>query len=75
MENYVRNKYYKNHQSHCRTQFAGILVPSKSTTLLTGKFQMTDFLLMKKQRPIKFVHSEETADTGALPVLSQKKNL
>jgi len=34
---------------------------------------MTDFLLMKKQRPIKFIRSEETADIGALPVLSQKK--
>jgi hypothetical protein len=33
---------------------------------------MTDSLLMKKQRPTKFVLSEETTDIGALPVNLQE---
>lgn len=36
---------------------------------------MTDSLLMKKQRPTKFVLSEETTDFGALSVVSPRKSL
>lgn len=36
---------------------------------------MTDSLLMKKQRPTKFVHSEETTDIWAISVVSTRKCL
>lgn len=74
VENSVRNKYYKNHQSQCGTQFPSTLVPSKST-LLTDRFQKIDSFLMTKQRQTKSVLSEETTDIGALPEVSPRKSL
>jgi len=36
---------------------------------------MTDSLLMKKQRPTKFVLSQETRDIGTISVVSPRKSL